>query len=58
MSKNEEEGFDEFEIEYVIGLESLLREYMNMPDNMPLVEYHQLRNRALEHLGEEDNGAD
>ncbi len=43
---------DEFEVEYVLGLETLLREYMDMPDHMPLVDYHNLRRRALEHLGE------
>lgn len=45
---------DEFEVEYVVGLESLLREYMNMPDTITLADYNRLRNRALEHLGEEE----
>ena len=49
------DNLDEFEVEYVLGLESLLREYMNMPDDMSMVEYHRLRNRALKHLGEEED---
>ena len=45
---------DEFEVDYVTGLESLLREYMEMPDNMPMAEYQYLRQRALSHLGDEE----
>ena len=46
------EDFDEIKVDYVVGLETLLREYLNKGDYSSAEYGEDLRRRALEHLNE------